>query len=290
MTLKQIEYFQKVCETGNISTAADALFVSRSVVSRTMVELEEEFGAVLFTRSRNGVALTESGQILSRLFETFLASCSTAKERIRRLSVQDQAKPLRLGVTPTNAYCVYKNYLEKFQELHPDIRLYVTENSAFDSWKLLLDGVLDASFTPALPDETVFEYFDLYQNPIMLGAAEHDARIGEKAGISDIIGLPLGFFNAPMPVEHILNASFEAVGHKPNVVLRTSDQMLLRELTCQGKIYPILPLDMMATWQGVRQVPIDFFQSSTNRVVWSRALASSPALAVFLEFMREQLV
>ena len=93
-----------------------------------------------------------------------------------------------------------------------------------------------------------------------------------------------------MPVEHILNASFEAMGRQPNVVLRTSDQMLLRELTVQGKLYPILPLDMMATWEGVRQVPIDFFQSSTNRVVWCRALEPSPALAAFLDFMRGQLI
>lgn len=290
MTLKQIEYFQKVCQTGNISTAADALFVSRSVVSRTVAELEEEFGAVLFTRSRNGVALTESGKLLSRLFETFVASCTTAKERIRRLAAEEQTHPLRIGVTPTNAYCVYKNYLERFQELHPDIRLSVTENSAFDSKKLLLDGSIDAAFTPAPADETAFESFKLYQNPVMLGAAENDGRIGVKASIGDIIDLPLGFFNAPMPVEHILNASFEAMGRKPNVVLRTSDQMLLRELTLKGKIYPILPLDMMATWQGVRQVPVDFFQASTNRVMWSRALPPGPALALFLDFMREQLV
>ncbi len=290
MTLKQIEYFQKVCQTGNISAAADALFVSRSVVSRAIIELEEEFEAVLFTRSRSGVTLTESGRILARLFETFLASCSTAKERIRCLSAQEQVRPLRIGVTPTNAYCVHKGYLEKFQDLYPDIRLYVTEHNAFDSWKLLLDGALDASFTPAVPDRAAFEYFDLYQNPIMLGVAEKNTRIGSKAGIGDIIDLPLGFFSTPMPVEHILNASFEAMGRQPNVVLRTSDQMLLRELTVQGKLYPILPLDMMATWEGVRQVPIDFFQSSTNRVVWCRALEPSPALAAFLDFMRGQLI
>lgn len=290
MTLKQIEYFQKVCRTGNISAAAEALFVSRSVVSRTISELEEEFGAALFVRSRSGVTLTESGAILARLFETFTASYSTARERIHRLSAREQTKPLRIGVTPTNAYCVYKNYLEDFLALHPDVRLQVTEHSAYDGCDLLLDGVLDAAFTPSKPDESVFESLELYQNPITLGAPEWDRRVGDKAGIGDIIDLPLGFFNAPMPLEHVLKASFEAVGKTPNVVLRTSDQMLLRELTLAGKLYPILPLDMMATWEGVRQVPLDFSPVSVNRVVWSRALAPSPALAVFLDFMREQLI
>lgn len=289
MTTKQIEYFQMVCKYGNISTAADALFVSRPVVSRTIAELEEEFGAALFTRSRNGVTLTESGTILARLFETFSASYATARGRIQNLKKEEEVKSLHLGVTPTNVYCVYKNYLEDFQYLHPDIHLYVTEHSAFDAGKLLLDGLIDAAFTPAPLDESVFETLDLYKNPIMLGVAEKDERIRkDKAGIGDLLDLPLGYYAAPMPIEAILNASFAALGKKPNVVLRTSDQLLLRELTLREKIYPILPLDMMATWEGVRQVPIDFFRPSMNRLIWSRALTPSPALAAFLDFMREQ--
>ena len=54
MTLKQIEYFQMVCEKGNISAAAQALYISRSVVSRTISDIEEAFGVPVFIRSGNG--------------------------------------------------------------------------------------------------------------------------------------------------------------------------------------------------------------------------------------------
>lgn len=291
MTLKQIEYFEMVCEKGNITVAADALYISRSVVSRAILELEEEFETTLFTRSRNGVVLTESGKILKRLFEAFMNSYTTAKERIRRLQDQPKIKPLRLGVTPTNAYCIYQAYFLKFQSRFPYIPLHVEEHGAFEMRDLLLNGVLDAAFTPAPIDKSLFEVLELYQNPIMLGAMEDDDTVRkDKMGIGDILDLPLAFFNAPMPIENILNASFDALelGKKPNVVLRTSDQMLLRELTIQKKVYPILPLDMMATWSGVRQITLDFVQPSINRLVWSRALMPEPALAAFLAFMREQ--
>ncbi len=291
MTLKQIEYFQAVCRSGNISSAAEQLYVSRSVVSRTITELEEEFGSALFTRSRSGVALTESGRILLRLFDTFTASCATAKRQIQLCQIQEPLlQPLRVGITPTNAYCIYKNYLEGFQSDHADVGLCITEYSAYEAFRPLLDGMIDVAFTPAKPDEDVFCSLDLYPNPVMLGAAEHDTRLGTTADISDLLDLPLGYFNAPMPLERMLTASFAAMGKNPNVVLRTSDQMLLRELTCQGRIYPILPLDMMATWAGVRQVSLDFFPLSTNRAVWSRALTPSPNLETFLLYMRRQLV
>jgi DNA-binding transcriptional LysR family regulator len=42
MTLKQISYFQAVCEKGNISSAAEDLFVARSVISRAIADLEDE--------------------------------------------------------------------------------------------------------------------------------------------------------------------------------------------------------------------------------------------------------
>lgn len=288
MTLKQIEYFQKVCEKGNISLAAEELFVSRSVISRAILELEEEFDAPLFVRSRNGVTLNESGQILARLFSTFTVSYDTARERIRRQAEEARVETLRLGVTPTNAYCVYENYLQDFQERNPRVRLFVEEHSAYEGGKLLLEGELDGFFTPAAPDPTVFDSMDLYQNPVMLGIREEDDRIGNKASMADLVDLPLAYYNFPMPLEHILKAGMGALGAQPRVVLRTSDQMLLRDLTRRGAIYPILPLDMMATWEGVRQVPIDFFQPSLNRLIWSRALAPCPSLELFLDYMREQ--
>ena len=289
MTLKQIEYFQMVCEKENISAAADALFVSRSVVSRTISELEDEFGASLFIRSRNGVVLTKSGQILAKLFEAFTDSYLAVKDRISKIRTEEQSKPLRLGVTPTNAYCIYRNFCGEFIKQHPNVRLYVEEHSAADSWKLLQNGHLDALFTPAQANEPAFESMELYQNPIMVGVQEHSA-LSEKETISiaDILDLPLGFFNAPMPIENTLNACFAALGKVPNVVIRTSDQMLLQQLTQEGQIYPILPLDMMATWSGVRQIPLDFVPPSTNRLVWNRALAHGDVLDEFLDFMRTQ--
>ena len=53
----------------------------------------------------------------------------------------------------------------------------------------------------------------------------------------------------------------------------------------RGRIYPILPLDMMVTWEGIRQLPLDFVTPGTNRLVWSRAVQPSPPMEAFLSFM-----
>ena len=42
MTQIQVEYFMKTYETRNIAVAADALFISRSAISRAIADLERE--------------------------------------------------------------------------------------------------------------------------------------------------------------------------------------------------------------------------------------------------------
>ena len=52
-TLKQLHIFLAVAETLQMSEAARKLYVSQPTVSQTILELEREFGAVLFERSHD---------------------------------------------------------------------------------------------------------------------------------------------------------------------------------------------------------------------------------------------
>lgn len=116
------------------------------------------------------------------------------------------------------------------------------------------------------------------------------AKIAEKPslGISDILDLPLGYLNAPMPVEKIMNSCFKTFDKKPNVVLRTSAQGLLQELTVRGILYTILPSDILATWPGVTGITLDFFPSSTHRLVWNKALSHNTVFDSFLKFVKNK--
>ena len=64
MTEKQGLYYKICYEKGNIAEAAESLFVSRSVVSRMVSELEKEFGVTFFIRSKKGVAPTKAGDLM----------------------------------------------------------------------------------------------------------------------------------------------------------------------------------------------------------------------------------
>jgi DNA-binding transcriptional LysR family regulator len=61
MTIQQLKYIIKVAEIGSITEAAKALFISQPSLSNAIREIEKEAGLTIFTRSRQGIALTKEG-------------------------------------------------------------------------------------------------------------------------------------------------------------------------------------------------------------------------------------
>ncbi len=59
-----LQYFIKICETQNVTRAAEELLLSRQSLSGYIAKFEKEVGASLFARSREGVKLTEAGLLL----------------------------------------------------------------------------------------------------------------------------------------------------------------------------------------------------------------------------------
>lgn len=58
MTLQQLTYLVTVADCGNITEAAEKLFISQPSLSAAIHNLEKEMGVTAFTRSNKGVTVT----------------------------------------------------------------------------------------------------------------------------------------------------------------------------------------------------------------------------------------
>lgn len=61
MTLQQLKYVTTVAETGTISGAAQARFLSQPSLTAAIHDLEQELNITIFSRTNRGVALTPRG-------------------------------------------------------------------------------------------------------------------------------------------------------------------------------------------------------------------------------------
>lgn len=61
MTLQQLRYVITIVDCGSMNEASHQLFVSQPTLSKSMHDLEETIGITIFSRSRQGITLTQEG-------------------------------------------------------------------------------------------------------------------------------------------------------------------------------------------------------------------------------------
>ena len=64
INFRQLQYFARIVETGNITRAAEQLFVAQPALGSQIRQLEDEIGVALLIRHSRGVSPTRAGQVL----------------------------------------------------------------------------------------------------------------------------------------------------------------------------------------------------------------------------------
>lgn len=118
----EMQIFLAVAQGGSFASAASALRLTPSAVSRAMARLEARLGVQLVSRTTRALALTAEGQLYR---ERVAGLVSEIDEVERGLGQIDEAPrgPLRINASvPFGTQCLLP-ILPRFQALHPGVRL-----------------------------------------------------------------------------------------------------------------------------------------------------------------------
>ena len=86
MTLNQLAYFQAVARYQHFRLAAANLNISQPSLSRSISNLEEELGLILFERKGRTVTLTKYGKIFLEHADRILTDVALAEKQMKKLS------------------------------------------------------------------------------------------------------------------------------------------------------------------------------------------------------------
>lgn len=90
MDLNQLHYFITVAETGNITKAAQKLYITQPALSRAIGRLESELDVKLFDRSTNTLLLNENGRLFLRYVSAGMESINTGVHAVRQNNINRQ--------------------------------------------------------------------------------------------------------------------------------------------------------------------------------------------------------
>lgn len=95
MTLQQLTYLVTAAECGNMTEAAEKLFISQPSLSAAIKNLEEEMGVTIFVRSNKGIVPTRDGEELLSYARMLLEQAEIMKERF----VKDTSREPKFAVS-----------------------------------------------------------------------------------------------------------------------------------------------------------------------------------------------
>lgn len=185
-TLSSYHIFNAVAETGNISKAAKALYISQPAISRAVSRLEESLSVKLFIRGSRGVRLTEEGKLLYEHTRSAFESLRQGEENLRRIHTLGIGH-LRIGVSTTLCKYILMPYLQQFIHRYPHIRITIQCQSTFETLSLLEEGKLDIGligepanarllhFHPIKEIEDIFVATETYLENLELRSSENGA-------------------------------------------------------------------------------------------------------------------
>ena len=228
--LELYRVFQEVARMGNISAAAQNLYISQSAVSQSIKTLERKLGQPLFIRSTKKVQLTPAGQLLLKHVEP-------AMNLIRRGENQlFDSQGLGLGqlhIGASDTICRYYlvPFLSHFHSLYPNIHIKVTNRTSIECARLLENGQVDFIITnypnSALSNTQNIEMLRPFHDVFAANEAFFPLK-GRKMSLEELQTYPILMLDKKSTTSEFLHSMFQKhqLDLVPEIELSSNDLLL----------------------------------------------------------------
>ncbi|MGN0152997.1 MAG: LysR family transcriptional regulator [Lachnospiraceae bacterium] len=158
--LNYYKIFYEAAKAGNISKAAETLYISQPAVSKAITKLEQSLGHTLFIRSKRGVKLTEEGVTLYQHLAKAFDSIDTAEKTLKRIG-QFGIGQIRIGVSTSLCKHILLSYLQDFIQDNPHVKVSIECNPTYETIQLLKDDKIDIGLICDTPLDKGYHFMPL---------------------------------------------------------------------------------------------------------------------------------
>ena len=189
--LELYKVFKEVAEAGNITAAAQSLYISQSAVSQSIKQLESELQTRLFTRNSRGVALTGEGEMLYEYVRSAMGLLETGEAKLSQTR-QLQMGHLVIGASDTVTSQFLLPYLDKFHRQYPAIRIQIISGRSHKVLGLLQSGKVDVAFASTPTEAGSLNTFPCFAtHPIFVAGADYPCDFEHVYSLEEIAAFPL---------------------------------------------------------------------------------------------------
>jgi DNA-binding transcriptional LysR family regulator len=288
MELKQIQYFETVCQRKSFSKAAEELLLTQQCVSKNIQSLEQELGFPLFIRSSGGVSLTEEGEYFHEQASIILQTQSNILQHFTELQNQKKST-LRVGVSHGLGIFFDENFFLGFQEQYPEIEVQVVDLWNPQTEENVINHTIDAGFTlaPIRYPELGLEH--IRKEPLYC-IVNDNHRFANRTtlDIEEILDEKIIMANENFNSYHNFQKICEE-HHKHPITIKTYDLMSIYDYVLHSNVvgFTLKSYSHVLHFQNVRHIPLTDPKAFWDICLVYRNGSKKPLVSKFLQYIKD---
>jgi DNA-binding transcriptional LysR family regulator len=245
MQLQQIEGFLEVVKHGNVTRAANALYLTQPALTARLRGLEGELGTQLFRRTRRGMDLTEAGRAFVPYAERALVALRDGRELVTEMG-RGTAGDLIIGAAPAISTYVLPALLVRFTERHPNVHLSVRTGHSEEIVEMAVRNEIGIGLIRRIR-HPLLETHPLYDDELVLVAdPDHPFARAGRVPLERVSEARLILFDRTSSYYDLTNALFREAGVAPRGVMELDNIDAAKQMVCEGLGVALLPQTAIA--------------------------------------------
>lgn len=239
-TIRQLEYFVAVGESGTIALASQRMNISSPSISAAISQLEAEFGIQIFVRHHaQGLSLTPGGQRLFNATKKILDDAVALNDLAGDISDKPRG-PISIGALSSVAPLVSAAFRRSFENTFPHAKVTLHEAHQAHLFDMLARAEIDVAITydMEIPKDVIFEKLVTLPPYVMLPKHHHLAK-QRSVSMEELQDETMILLDLPISREYFMSV-VQAGSIKPRIVERAADLSVVRSLVANGFGYSIV--------------------------------------------------
>lgn len=241
MDIRHLQYFLEVARLRSFTKAAEALYITQPTISKTIRNMEDEWGVTLFHRQGKRTELTDAGRIMYQQAQQMVESFQRVSDELEDLMNLKRGH-LRIGLPPMIGSSFFPEVIGQFHHKYPQITIQLVEDGAKKVEADVESGQTDIGVAVLPVNEEVFHYYSFVEeNLLLLLHPSHRFARRESVSLSELSGESFVLFREDFTLHDRIIRECVSAGFEPRVVYESSQWDLISGMVAANLGIALLP-------------------------------------------------
>ncbi len=287
--LQQLRGFCYAAQTGNISKAAERLFLSQPSVSLQIQALEREFRCTLFERRGPRITLTPDGKMLYELAAPLVEEIDQLHETFNARRGAVESGRLDIAAGESTILYILPRIVQQFAQVHPGIELKLHNVTGRDGLAMLRADEVDFAVGSMIDVPEDIEYRPTFSyDPVLIAAENHPLAKKKRVTIQDVARHPLILPPRHLTTWRVVDLVFEQHNLKYQVQLEAGGWEVIKKYVELGLGVSVVTNICLTGNEKLVAIPLGkYFPKRTYGLVLRKGKFLSPQAQRFIEVMSQ---